>query len=79
MSIPAGRLSQSAPDFVLSAGEAAMKKLSLNVDALNVESFDTSRAESPEGTVVAHAARTFPAPDVTCAYHCTWYPGTTCE
>jgi hypothetical protein len=56
-----------------------MKKLSLNVDALNVESFDTSKVERAEGTVVANAVRTFPAPVNTCAYHCTWYPGTTCE
>lgn len=56
-----------------------MKKLVLNVDALEIESFDTTKLELVEGTVAAHAARTFPAPDYTCAYHCTWYPGTTCE
>ncbi|HEY0019266.1 MAG TPA: hypothetical protein VGC13_23395 [Longimicrobium sp.] len=56
-----------------------MKKLSLNVEALNVETFETSRLQVPQGTVAGHALRTFPAPDYTCAYHCTWYPGTTCE
>jgi hypothetical protein len=56
-----------------------MKKLSLNVDSLKVESFDTSKREQGEGTVAAHAAITFPAPVETCAYHCTWWPGTTCE
>jgi hypothetical protein len=55
-----------------------MKKLSLNVDALKVETFDTSKIASDEGTVVAHA-RSFPDPVNTCQYHCTWYPGTTCE
>jgi len=56
-----------------------MKKLRLNVDALAVESFDTSKAEMTGGTVAAHAMITFPAPVETCAYHCTWWPGTTCE
>ena len=57
-----------------------MKKLSLNLDALTVESFEPSRMAAAEGTVVAHApAATYPSPDWTCRYHCTWYPGTTCE
>lgn len=55
-----------------------VKKLSLNVEALQVETFDTTKTQAAEGTVVAHA-RTFPDPVYTCAYHCTWYPGTTCE
>ena len=53
--------------------EKHMKKLSLNVDTLKVESFDTRKVDQSEGTVVAHA-RTFPAGGETCAYHCTWYP-----
>jgi hypothetical protein len=56
-----------------------MKKLSLNVDALKVETFEASTVELERGTVAAHAARTYPSPDYTCRYHCTWYPGTTCE
>ncbi|HEU4881325.1 MAG TPA: hypothetical protein VFT45_03740 [Longimicrobium sp.] len=70
-----------------------MKKLSLNVDALKVETFDTVRTGSARGTVAAHnnTLDTCPGPDSldgptcmgnpewTCRYHCTFYPGTTCE
>jgi hypothetical protein len=56
-----------------------MKKLSLNVDALKVDTFEPTSVRAAEGTVVAHAMITYPAPVNTCAYHCTWYPGTTCE
>ena len=55
-----------------------MKKLRLNVENLKVESFGTTTPEVARGTVVAHAP-SFPDPVWTCAYHCTWYPGTTCE
>ena len=55
-----------------------MKKVSLNVESLTVESFATTRPDDSRGTVMAHAV-TFPAPVETCAYHCTWWPGTTCE
>jgi hypothetical protein len=54
-----------------------VKKLSLNVESLSVESFGTAAAAEATGTVVAHAAITFPAPNYTCAYHCT-YQGPTC-
>jgi hypothetical protein len=48
-----------------------MKKLSLDVDTLAVESFDTSKFEETRGTVAAHAP-SYPDPVWTCAYHCTW-------
>jgi hypothetical protein len=54
-----------------------MKKLSLDVDALKVESFDTRAVKAERGTVVAHAP-SYPDPVYTCAYHCTWI-GVTCE
>ncbi|HEU0301750.1 MAG TPA: hypothetical protein VFR37_20015 [Longimicrobium sp.] len=54
-----------------------MKKLSLNVEKLEVESFDTSKLAEERGTVAAHAP-SFPDPVYTCAYHCTWI-GSTCE
>lgn len=54
-----------------------MKKLSLDVDALRVESFDANPVEAPRGTVVAHAP-SYPDPVYTCAYHCTWI-GVTCD
>jgi hypothetical protein len=77
-------------------GAGRMKKLSLSVDALKVESFDTSKVEAARGTVAAHndtldCTGTLECPDSldgptcmgnpewTCRYHCTWYPGTTCE
>lgn len=65
-----------------------MKKLRLNVEKLTVESFDTSRAHAMPGTVAAHSDEPVPTldastcqgnPEWTCRYHCTWYPGTTCE
>lgn len=37
-----------------------MKKLTLSVDELAVESFATARAESGEGSVEAHLAPTYP-------------------
>ena len=54
-----------------------MKKLSLNLENLSVESFGTAAAAKAMGTVAAHAAITFPNPQHTCAYHCT-YQGPTC-
>jgi hypothetical protein len=54
-----------------------MRKLGLDVEALEVESFDTRAAETARGTVVAHAP-SYPDPVYTCAYHCTWI-GVTCE
>lgn len=48
-----------------------MKKLSLDVENLAVESFDTEQAAAGRGTVVAHAP-SYPDPVYTCAYHCTW-------
>lgn len=69
-----------------------MKKLRLNVEKLTVESFDTSEAEEARGTVAAHndtretcqgdtleGPTCMGDPGWTCRYHCTWYPGTTCE
>jgi hypothetical protein len=55
-----------------------MKKLSLNFDALKVETFATSKVDLAEGTVLAHEAPSYPDPVYTCAYHCTWI-GTTCQ
>lgn len=54
-----------------------MKKLSLDLETLSVESFGTAAAAKATGTVVAHAAITYPSPQATCAYHCT-YQGPTC-
>jgi hypothetical protein len=56
-----------------------VKKLSLNLEKLSVESFGTAAVAQPKGTVAAHEAAmiTFPAPIETCAYHCT-YQGPTC-
>jgi hypothetical protein len=61
-----------------------MKKLSLSIESLKVETFEASRAAEMRGTVAAHND-TFEGPTCmgdpawTCRYHCTWYPGTTCE
>ena len=57
--------------------ERTLKKLSLNVENLQVESFDTSKLTEARGTVAAHAP-SYPDPVRTCAYHCTWI-GVTCE
>jgi len=54
-----------------------MKKLSLNVESLRVESFSANELQAVRGTVAAHAP-SFPDPVWTCAYHCTWI-GPTCE
>jgi hypothetical protein len=54
-----------------------MKKLSLDVETLRVESFDATPVEASRGTVVAHAP-SYPDPVYTCAYHCTWI-GVTCD
>jgi hypothetical protein len=55
-----------------------VKKLSLNLEKLSVESFGTGTVAEPKGTVAAHAAAiTYPSPLQTCAYHCT-YQGPTC-
>jgi hypothetical protein len=51
-----------------------MNKLSLNAESLKVESFDTSLVAVVEAPVAAHALRTYPSPEYTCRYHCTWYP-----
>lgn len=55
-----------------------MKKLSLTVESLAVESFSPGAAETPEGTVHGHAATAFPyttccvptKPYVTCIEPC---------
>ena len=54
-----------------------MKKLTLDVENLAVESFDTARDTAERGTVLAHAP-SYPDPVETCAYHCTWI-GPVCE
>jgi hypothetical protein len=36
-----------------------MRKITLNLDALSVETFETAAAERGEGTVLAHARPTF--------------------
>lgn len=55
-----------------------MKKLSLNLEKLSVESFRTAPVAEQKGTVAAHEAMiTAPSPLHTCAYHCT-YQGPTC-
>jgi hypothetical protein len=48
-----------------------MKKLSLNLDTLKVESFGMDTLKETRGTVAAHAP-SYPDPVWTCAYHCTW-------
>lgn len=53
-----------------------MRKLSLDLEALTVESFRTTRETEDRGTVNAHNAYTNSLP--TCWYHCT-YLGQTCE
>ena len=45
-----------------------MKKLTLNLDALAVESFDTAAAAEPRGTVDAHQVR--PTAPESCDYYC---------
>lgn len=51
-----------------------MKKLTLNLDALDVSTFETAREKPAVGTVAANeATNTNP----TCAYHCTFF-GVTC-
>jgi hypothetical protein len=69
-----------------------MKKLTLNVDALKVETFDTISTGQMRGTVAAHnnTLETCEPPDSldgptcagnpqwTCHHHCT-YQGPTCE
>jgi hypothetical protein len=54
--------------------EWMMKMLKLDVETLNVESFPTREVEEERGTVAAHALITYPAPNYTCRYHCTYYP-----
>lgn len=56
-----------------------MKKLSLDVESLAVETFEAAVTQPARGTVAANAMITAPSPEWTCRYHCTWYPGTTCE
>lgn len=51
-----------------------MKKMKLNVETLNVESFPTREVAEARGTVAAHALITYPSPNYTCRYHCTYYP-----
>ncbi len=48
-----------------------MKRLSLNVEALQVESFDTRTVQVERTTAVA-LRPSYPDPVWTCAYHCTW-------
>lgn len=58
--------------------ELRVKKLSLDLETLSIESFGTAAVAEPKGTVAAHeAAITYPSPYQTCAYHCT-YQGPTC-
>ncbi|HET6231967.1 MAG TPA: hypothetical protein VFE05_17980 [Longimicrobiaceae bacterium] len=47
-----------------------MRKISLNLDALAVERFETSPATRGRGTVVGHAAATAHTCVATCAYTC---------
>lgn len=51
-----------------------MKKLTLDVDQLSVQSFETQAAQTPRGTVQAHASE----PWRTCESGNVSYPGT-CE
>ena len=53
-----------------------MRKLRLDVEALSVDSFRTTRTTDARGTVNGNAAYTNTRP--TCWYHCT-YLGPTCE
>lgn len=56
-----------------------MAKLKIDLDALQVDSFETAAPAAQAGTVLAHAMRpSFPDPVYTCAYHCT-YIGPTCD
>src|SRR5688572_26990042 len=54
---------------ILSPREDEMKKLRLELDALEVESFDVARTEPSTGTVHGHATATQcnTSPDRTCA------------
>ncbi len=45
-----------------------MKKIRLEVERLEVASFETQETEPARGTVRAHATNG----QWTCAYHCTW-------
>jgi len=56
-----------------------MPKLKIDLDALQVDSFDTAAPAMRKVVVTANAlAPSFPDPVYTCAYHCT-YIGPTCD
>ena len=52
-----------------------MKKLSLEIEALAVETFETGAEARGRGTVRAHVAT---GSGATCVYHCT-FAGDTCQ
>ena len=49
-----------------------MAKLKLNVDALEVESFETAERDRTRGTVQANEASQFPCTFGTCFHSCGW-------
>lgn len=52
-----------------------MKKLSLEVEQLSIETFEAGAAEGARGTVAAHEVTSSGS---TCVYHCT-FAGDTCQ
>lgn len=61
-----------------------MQKLRMDVEALEVETFEAAETVEARGTVRAnndtvHGPTCFRNGGETCAYHCTWWPGTGCE
>lgn len=50
-----------------------MPKLKIDLDALQVDSFDTSAPAAAKAVVTANAFATYPNPGYTCAYRCTYF------
>jgi len=53
--------------------EKHMPKLKINVEALKVDSFETSAQVDATAVVTANALATYPNPAYTCAYRCTYF------
>jgi hypothetical protein len=58
--------------LIPSAKETPMRKLKLDLDALDVETFETAADERARGTVQAHDNSEFPCTWDTCRDSCGW-------
>ncbi|HET7463822.1 MAG TPA: hypothetical protein VFJ82_21380 [Longimicrobium sp.] len=55
-----------------------MPKLTMDLDALRVDTFAVAAPAAKEVVAANAVAPSYPDPVYTCAYHCTWI-GITCE